>query len=176
MSFPGLFIHLWRSSLSTSFIFLNYVSMCVVWGSSSGFFGNEFFQLSCVWICLYFAVTFEKFLLSIQFCTDSFLPPSIFKALLYYILTCIISLKKKKKTFYFVLDKESACHCRRLRSCGFGPWVGKIPWRRKWQPTPEFLFGESHGQRSLAGYSPRSHKELDMMSKQHSHSLLTMFW
>ena len=33
------------------------------------------------------------------------------------------------------------------------PWVGKIPWRRKWQPTPVFLPGESHGQRSLAGYS-----------------------
>ena len=34
------------------------------------------------------------------------------------------------------------------------PWVGKIPWRRAWQPTPVFLPGESHGQRSLAGYSP----------------------
>ena len=37
---------------------------------------------------------------------------------------------------------------------GFDPWVGKIPWRRAWQPTPVFLPGESHGQRSLAGYSP----------------------
>ena len=37
----------------------------------------------------------------------------------------------------------------------FDPWVGTIPWRRKWQPTPVFLPGESHGQRSLAGYSPR---------------------
>ena len=34
------------------------------------------------------------------------------------------------------------------------PWLGKIPWRRKWQPTPVFLPGESHGQRSLVGYSP----------------------
>ena len=38
--------------------------------------------------------------------------------------------------------------CRRLR---FDPWVRKIPWRRKWQPTPVLLLGESHGQRSLAG-------------------------
>ena len=38
---------------------------------------------------------------------------------------------------------------------GFDPWVGKIPWRRKWQPTPVFLPGESPGQRSLVGYSPR---------------------
>ena len=37
---------------------------------------------------------------------------------------------------------------------GFDPWVGKIPWRRKWQPTQVFLPRESHGQRSLAGYSP----------------------
>ena len=41
------------------------------------------------------------------------------------------------------------------------PWVGKIPWRRAWQPTPVSLPGESHGQRSLAGYSPRGRKELD---------------
>ena len=41
-------------------------------------------------------------------------------------------------------------------------WVGKIPWSRTWQPTPVFLPGESHGQRSLAGYSPWGHKESDM--------------
>ena len=38
---------------------------------------------------------------------------------------------------------------------GFRLWVGTVPWRRAWQPTPVFLPGESHGQRSLAGYSPR---------------------
>ena len=38
------------------------------------------------------------------------------------------------------------------------PWVGKTPWRRAWQPTPVFLPGESHAQRSLAGCSPRGHK------------------
>ena len=41
------------------------------------------------------------------------------------------------------------------------PWVWKIPWRRKWQPTPIFLPGKSHGQRSLADYRPRGHRELD---------------
>ena len=41
-----------------------------------------------------------------------------------------------------------------MQECRFSPWVGKIPWRRKWQRTPAFLPGESHGQRSLAGYSP----------------------
>ena len=49
--------------------------------------------------------------------------------------------------------KDSACQCRRCKSCGFDPWVGKILWSRKWHPTPVFLPGESHGQRSLVGYS-----------------------
>ena len=46
---------------------------------------------------------------------------------------------------------------------GFSPWVRKIPWRRAWQPTPVFLPGESHGQRSLAGYSSSGCKEWDTM-------------
>ena len=45
--------------------------------------------------------------------------------------------------------KKSTCQCRRH---GFNPWVRKMPWRRKWQPTPVFLPGKSHGQRSLTGY------------------------
>ena len=44
---------------------------------------------------------------------------------------------------------------------GFNPWVGKIPWRRAWQPTPVFLPAESHGQRSLMDYSPWDRKEPD---------------
>ena len=58
--------------------------------------------------------------------------------------------------------KEPTCRCRRCKSWGFYPWVKKISWRRKWQLTPVFLPGESHGKRSLVGYSPWSHKELDM--------------
>ena len=49
--------------------------------------------------------------------------------------------------------KETACQCRIHTRCGSDPWVGKITWRRAWQPTPAFLPGESHGQRSLAGCS-----------------------
>ena len=45
---------------------------------------------------------------------------------------------------------------------GFDPWVRKIPWRREWEPTPVFLPGELHGQRSLAGYSLWGHKESHM--------------
>ena len=46
--------------------------------------------------------------------------------------------------------KESACQCRRIE---LNPWVRKIPWSRKWQPTPVFLPGKFHGQGSLVGYS-----------------------
>ena len=58
--------------------------------------------------------------------------------------------------------KEPSCQCRRHKRCGFKPWVGKILWRRAWQPTPVFLPGESLGQRSLAGYSPEGCKKLAM--------------
>ena len=54
----------------------------------------------------------------------------------------------------WVSNKESSCQCRRCGRRGFNAWVRKIPWRRKWQPTPVFVLGKSHGQRSLAGYSP----------------------
>ena len=47
----------------------------------------------------------------------------------------------------------------------FSPWIGKIPWRRKWQPTPGFLPGKFHGQGSLAGYSPWGCKESDMTER-----------
>ena len=48
-----------------------------------------------------------------------------------------------------------------MQETGFDPWVGKIPWRREWLPTPVLLPGKSHGQRSLAGDSPRGRKESD---------------
>ena len=58
--------------------------------------------------------------------------------------------------------KKSSCQCRRCRRLGFDPWVGKILWRRKWQPTLVFLPGKFCVQRSLVGYSPWGHKESDI--------------
>ena len=55
--------------------------------------------------------------------------------------------------------KEPTCQSRRQKR-SFDPWVGKYPWSRKWQPTPVFLPGEFHGQRSLAGYSPLGCKDM----------------
>ena len=64
---------------------------------------------------------------------------------------------------WWLSGKEPTCQCRRR---GFDPWVGKIPWRRKWQPTPVFLPGESPGQRSLVCWT---HKRV-------GHSLTTTLY
>ena len=73
--------------------------------------------------------------------------------------------------------KESTCNA------GFNSWVRKIPWRKKWQPTPVFLPGKSHGQRSLAGYSSRgcrsqtqllSDTEVELVD--HMVILFVIFW
>ena len=64
-------------------------------------------------------------------------------------------------------SKESACQGRRRR---LDPWVGELSWRRARPPTPVFLPGESHGQRSLRGYSPWGHKESDTTEARAQHS------
>ena len=60
-----------------------------------------------------------------------------------------------------LLVKNPPATAGRRKRLGFDPWAGKIPWRRKWQPTPVYLPGEFHGQRSLAGYSPWCREESD---------------
>ena len=55
---------------------------------------------------------------------------------------------------------------RRCRRHGFDPWVQKISWRRRWQPTPAFFPGKSHRQRSLVGYSPWTRKNRTQLSVQ----------
>ena len=71
-----------------------------------------------------------------------------------------------------ILDSPAGSDSRVCLQCsrpGFNPWVGKISWRRKWQPTPVFLHGKSHGRKSLVGYSPWGCKELDMTERLHFH-------
>ena len=72
---------------------------------------------------------------------------------------------------WWLSGKESNCQCRR---CGFSPWVGKIPWRRKGQPTPVFLPGKSHGQGSLSGYSPWGCKRVrgDLATEQQQQRII----
>ena len=59
--------------------------------------------------------------------------------------------------------KEPTCQCRRRKRSECDPWVGKIPWRRAYQPTVVFLPRESHRRRSLTSYSPWGPTGLDMM-------------
>ena len=59
----------------------------------------------------------------------------------------VVKNKKQKK------QKDPACQYRRRKRHRFVAWVGKISWRRKWQPTPVFLPGKSHGPKNLTGYS-----------------------
>ena len=68
-----------------------------------------------------------------------------------------------------VSGKRSASNAGDINRNGFDPWVRKIPWRRAWQPTPVFFPGESRGQRSLAGYSPKSQTWLKWLSLHERH-------
>ena len=70
-------------------------------------------------------------------------------------------------------SEESACQWRRHE---FNPWVGKTPWRRKWQPTPVSLPGESRGRRSLAGCSPRGHKGSDTTEQLRARACTPKHW
>ena len=74
---------------------------------------------------------------------------------------------------WWLSDKEFACWCRR---CRFYPWVGKIPWRRKWQPTPVFLPGKRYGQKSLVGCSSWGYKELDWTEHACMNICLSSTW
>ena len=71
--------------------------------------------------------------------------------------------------------KIPTCHCRRRKRRRFDSWVKKIPWRRAWQPTPVSLPGESHGQRSLAGYSPWGRKSRTQLSNYTTTTTITRF-
>ena len=62
--------------------------------------------------------------------------------------------------------------CRRHKRHGFDPWVGKIPWRRKWQSTLVFLLRKSYGQRNLVGYSPGGFKEVETAELLSTYSIL----
>ena len=65
--------------------------------------------------------------------------------------------------------KGSACQCRRCKRHRSHPWVRKIPWSRKWKPTPVFLPGKFHGWKSLVGYSPWGFKDVDVTERTYTH-------
>ena len=71
----------------------------------------------------------------------------------------------REMLLWWLRQQRICLHSRRPR---FESWVGKIPWRRAWQPTPVLLPGESHGQRSLVGYSPGGRTESDRLDDKHT--------
>ena len=73
-------------------------------------------------------------------------------------LTCIVNMQEGERVYISGVPAMQQ----------FNPWVKKIPWRRKWQPTPVFLPGKSHGQKSLVGYSPCGLKEPDVTEHAHT--------
>ena len=103
--------------------------------------------------------------------------------------TCCTRLRRQQSCLGFFIQTLLTSGRRRRDQRGCGPLVGvgpggssgsafPFPWKRKWQPTPVFLPGEFHGQKSLVGYSPCGHKELDMteqLSTHHSGAFLLSF-
>ena len=85
----------------------------------------------------------------------------------------VLDSKTSSGLLRWLSGKESTCQCRR---CRFNPCVWKIPWRSKWQPTPVFLPGKSHGQRKLVGYSPWRHERVahDLAAKQQGQEALCL--
>ena len=81
--------------------------------------------------------------------------------------TGVLTLPSSSLPFTFPFMNEVYRRCWRPR---LNSWLGKIPWRRKWQPTPVFLPGKFHGQRSLAGNSPWGLKETDMTERLSAHT------
>ena len=75
---------------------------------------------------------------------------------------------------YFPVGSDSKGSAYNAGDPGFNPWVGKISWKRKWQPTSVFLPGKSHGWRYLVGYSPRGHKESDTTEQLHFTQIKTI--
>ena len=71
-----------------------------------------------------------------------------------YVYTIWMLLKAENELSRCATGKEPTCQCRRHKRHRFDPCVRKMPWRRAWQPSPGFLPGESHEQKSLAGYGP----------------------
>ena len=87
-------------------------------------------------------------------------------SLLFY---CLFIVTVWGLSWDFPGGSEVKASARNAGDLGSIPGSGRFPWRRKWQPTPVFLPGESHGQRSLVGYSPWDHKQSDATERLHFH-------
>ena len=84
-----------------------------------------------------------------------------------FLLTFIAFVQVAKEFPKWLSSKKICLQCRRQ---GSNPWVRKMPWKRKWQPTPVFSPGEFHGQRSLVGFSPWGHRARHNLATEHIHT------
>ena len=125
--------------LIVSFFNLIHISLEYLWGQSS-----------LIWESLVLGGPIE------------FYVPLLYFALTNCVIYNVIPVLIRKGLPRWLSDIEFACQCRRCRRHEFAPWIRQIPWRRKWQLAPVFLPGKSHGQRSLAGYSPWDHKRVGL--------------
>ena len=87
---------------------------------------------------------------------DSTMPDTYYTFLKY-----LLSLNMERAFLVAQMVKNPPAQYRRRKRLRFSPWVGKISWRTDWLPTPVYLPGKFHGQRSLADYSPQGRKESD---------------
>ena len=130
-------------------------------------------QFLCIWLCYCYCLVTKScpaFLQLHELQPTRVLSPWKFPGKnigvrCHFLLQVIFPIQGSNLHFlHWQADSLPLSHLRstgRYTRCRFDPWVGKSTWRRKWQPTPIFLTGESHGQRSLVGYSLWGQKESD---------------
>ena len=123
--------------LSPEVMSFNSLGWLMLFSSSS--FNDILFLAVTVWGIFYWLHTREDEDLS------SFVTVSLLNIYWHCLLPLCHNLGSGWGKVWAPNGKESACQCRRHKRYGFDLWVGKIPWRRKWQPTPVFSPGESHG-------------------------------
>ena len=122
------------------------------------------------WVAISFSYLFLPFINQFQF-SSILLLSELDQTLHHTIQPCFRHTHHKwvaQATPGSTSGKEPTCQSRRHKRHGLIPWVGKIPWRRKWQPTPVFLPGKSRGKKSLVDYSPRGCKRVgdDLATEQ----------
>ena len=132
--------------------------MSLSWGWSSCLPSGIHLILICLYCVLRLCHSFKGCALPLPSCFRTIIPSAPFQV--YFGDYCFLKLSRPPR---WLSGKESTCQCRRRRRHWFDSWVGTIPWRKKWQPTPVSLPGKSHGQGSLVGYKPWGCKESDMI-------------
>ena len=181
----SLLLHFWRMNILSLFLgFNNFLLQLQVWFTlpwyplvlSFGYINTWFFFVSflyCYFNQLLLLVTVKNDFLILYFYIKGFplyitLSANRDNVICFFLVLTLTPDRKTEEGCQFgfpfpggASGKEPACQSRRHKIPGFDPWVRKIPWRRAWLLTPVLSPGESHEEKSLVGYSPWGHTELD---------------